>query len=236
MKFAVFIDYDNLRNDQKAGGVYQIVSKTFFRVLAKSDGFHGICEVRVYGGWFEEIDMTKQALEVSAELQKEFPKIIRLPGADGNDITLRTIADLAQSLMEDPGHGLFNTYRKKGKPTNIRVQSPDNIGCSITECPLPLTKKLLKSGKCPNPSCSLSRNDLVYRHEQKTVDTMLTCDLIYAIDNFERIILVSSDDDFLPAIRIALKRGASVFRFHPNTNSQRTPLSLGGLKLLEFDL
>jgi uncharacterized LabA/DUF88 family protein len=98
-------------------------------------------------------------------------------------------------------------------------------------------KQLLKTGKCPKGGCTVLNCDLVYRHEQKIVDTMLTCDLIHAANRLpDRIILVSGDDDFLPPLRTVLLRGTAAVRCHPKPRTQRTLFPPGGSKLLEMEL
>ena len=152
-------------------------------------------------------------------------------------MALATTAELAVALLEEPGHHLFNTYRRKGKPANIRVQSPAVVGCAEAACPLPHARRLLKSGRCPTPTCSVTADDLVYRHEQKIVDTMLSCDLLYAAHlDYDLVLLVSGDDDFLPPLRTALLRGMPIIRFHPKPNAQRASFPAIGPQLIEVDL
>ena len=145
--------------------------------------------------------------------------------------------EIAVSMLQEPGHHLFNTYRKKGRPGNIRVKSPIEANCLDTDCILPMMKKLLKKGKCSKIGCSISDNNLIYRHEQKLIDTMLTCDLIYvAQSGVDKVILISGDDDFLPPLRTVLLQGQAVIRFHPKPHGNRAKFPIGGVKLLEMEL
>lgn len=80
-------------------------------------------------------------------------------------------------------------------------------------------------------------DDLVYRHEQKIVDTMLACDMIYSpTQDYQHLILISDDDDFLPPLRTVLLRGIPVARFHPKPNSLRAALTIRGAQLTDVDL
>jgi len=98
-------------------------------------------------------------------------------------------------------------------------------------------KKLLRKGYCPKFGCRVSVGDLVYRHEQKIIDTMLSCDLIYAAGGrIEHIGLISGDDDFLPPLRTVMLLGTEAIRFHPKPNFQRTPFPKGGATLIEKEL
>jgi uncharacterized LabA/DUF88 family protein len=170
-------------------------------------------------------------------LQRDFPAIVRVPLGNGANLTLKANAELAVSLLQEPGHHLFNTYRRKGKPSNVRVEKPTEVGCVDAACVLPQMKQLLSKGSCPKAGCTVTNCDLVYRHEQKIVDTMLTCDLIHAVDRVSgRVVLVSGDDDFLPPLRTVLLRGGAAVRCYPKPSTQRTTFPHGGAQLLEVDL
>ena len=108
MKFAVFIDYDNLLPTHKTSGILNIVTKALIQMPLDSPVARGTCDVRIYGGWYEGIDMSQLAQGVTAAIQKEFPAIIRLP-MDSGIVALATNAELAVALLEEPSHHLFNT-------------------------------------------------------------------------------------------------------------------------------
>ena len=233
----IFIDYDNLLPSQKTAGILDVVTKTLIQMPFGVAATRVKCEVRVYGGWYEGATMTRLAQDVTVEIQRDFPKITRLPIGGGGHRVVSVNAELAVALIEEPGHHLFNTYRRKGKPANVRVEEPTVVGCTDPDCVLPLMEKLLRTGNCPKPGCGVAVGDLVYRDEQKIVDTMLSCDMIYAADNgANHIVLVSGDDDFLPPLRTVLLRGTAAVRFHPKPNFQRASFPQGGAALLERDL
>jgi hypothetical protein len=237
MKLAAFIDYDNLLDAHKTSGILDVITKALVQTPIASQETRGTCDVRIYGGWYEGPTMTKLAQDLSVAIQGEFPAIIRIPSVGSGVVALAATAELAVAMMEEPGHHLFDTYRKKGKPANLRVQNPADVGCMDKSCPLPIAKKLLKSGACPIPTCAITADDLVYRHEQKIVDTMLTCDMIFAPRlDYDHLILVSGDDDFLPPLRTVLLRGTPVARFHPRPNRIRAPIPTYGKQLTDVDL
>ncbi len=197
----------------------------------------GGCEVRLYGGWYEGDALSVLSQRVSVRIQSEFPTVIRVPRNSGQVVRIRTTAELAVSLLEEPGHQLFNTYRRKGRPSNIRVETPASVGCSSTTCPLPLAKKLLQKGRCPTQGCVTEGKSLVYRHEQKLVDTMLTCDLIYlAGQECDFLFIVSADDDFLPPIRTLMLRGTKIIRVHPQMSNALVPIKVGAATLIELGI
>lgn len=234
---AMFIDYDNLLPAQKTSGILDIVTKALVQIPIDSIISRAKCDVRIYGGWYEGAQITRMAEDVTVEIQRDFPAIIRIPISDGKNILVSAYADLAVSLLEEPGHHLFNTYRRKGRPSNIRVENPDAVGCTDPECVLPMMRRLLKRRSCPKSGCDVVAQNLIYRNEQKIVDTMLSCDLIHvASEEVNKVILVSGDDDFLPPLRTILLHGASAVRFHPKPNCQYASFPPSGTQLLEMDL
>ena len=234
--FAVFIDYDNLTPVQKTTGILDVVTKALIQLPFDTEISKAVCDVRVYGGWYEGSEITRLAQEVAVEIQDNFPAIIRIP-SNGKYIKFKTNADLAVALMKEPGRHLFNTLRRREKPGNIRVEAPENVGCLDSECILPMMKKFLNKGRCPKSDCNAASGNLVYRQEQKLVDTMLSCDLIHAASEEDyKVILISSDDDFLPPLRTIALNGAEVVRFHPKQNRQRAEFPHGGAQLHEMDL
>lgn len=237
MKLGLFIDYDNLQTNHKFSGILDVATKALLQIPLSTVETRGACDVRVYGGWYESSSMTQLAQKLSGAIQQEFPAIVKVPVGSDNIISLTTNAELACALLEEPNHHLFDTYRKKGRPANIRVQEPAAVGCVEPNCLLPMAKKLLRHGKCPVTTCAVAAGDLVYRHEQKIVDTMLTCDFIYASNlGYDRLLLVSGDDDFLPPVRTALLRGSQIIRFHPKPNCRRASFPARGATLIELDL
>ena len=235
--FSVFIDYDNLLPAQKTAGILDVVTKALIQLPLDEDITRAKCDIRVYGGWYEGTQITRLAQDVTIEIQRDFPKIIRLPFDNGEYIKLTTNAELAVSLMKEPGHHLFNTLRRRERPGNIRVEEPNNVGCTDLDCVLPLMKKLINKGRCPKASCGVTYGKLIYRQEQKIVDTMLTCDLIHAAsEQAHKIILVSSDDDFLPPLRTVTLSGTEAVRFHPKQNNHRVTFPHGGAQFIEMDL
>lgn len=237
MKVAIYIDYDNLHDSHKTAGILDIVTRVLMKLPVPPHESRGICEVRLYGGWYEGEEMSQLSQKLSVKVQNDFPKLIRIPSSSGQPCIINTTVELALALLEEPAHHLFNTYRKKGKPRNVRVETPENIGCKNIGCALPAARKLLKTGNCPIDNCSTIRTPLVYRHEQKIVDTMLTCDLIYiAQKQYDYLLLISEDDDFLPPIRTILLRGLKVIRVHPRLNPLRTSVSVAGIQLVEMEI
>lgn len=235
----VFVDYDNLTPIQKTDGILDLLTKALLLMPRTTTDSRTIrCDVRVYGGWYQEAQMTRMAQDVTVEIQRDFPSVIRLPASgETPTIAVTANAELAVALLQEPGHHLFNTYRRKGRPSNVRVEAPQNVGCTDPHCMLPLMNTLIRTGRCPKAACTAAGQNLVYRHEQKIVDTMLSCDLIHGGGTrYDGVVLVSGDDDFLPPLRTVLLHGTPAVRFHPKPNGARAVFPQGGAKLLEMDL
>jgi len=238
-ELAMFIDYDNLLQTQKQAGILDQVRRALFGLPLEPVSRRAKCSVRIYGGWYEVTQITRLAQDVTVEIQRDFPAVIRVPsGLEGSPVSISATAELAVALLQEPGHHMFNTYRRKGKPANVRVTAPCDVGCSETDCVLPLMKKLLRNGTCPKAGCMITTTDhLVYRHEQKIVDSLLCCDLIHAAKGqLAKIILLSGDDDFLPPLRTVLLNGRAAVRYHPKPNTPRASFPQGGVQLLELEL
>jgi uncharacterized LabA/DUF88 family protein len=237
MNVTILVDYDNLLPSHKVAGLIDVATRVLMQLPKPATDERGMCEMRLYGGWYEGTTMTQLAQELSIAIQADFPYLIRVPNQTGGITPISVNASLATSLIEEPAHYLFDTFRKKGKPKNVRVQNPQDVGCTNTNCTLPLLKKLLKNGSCPAAMCGISATDLVYRSEQKIVDTMLTCDLLYSQhQRLDHVVLVSADDDFIPPIRTLLLRGTSIIRVLPQMSSQRQKITAGPLRLYEVEL
>lgn len=234
---AVLIDYDNLLPEHKMAGILDVVTRALVQIDFDDSINRCQCDVRVYGGWYEGTQISRLAQDLTVEIHGDFPKVLHLPTRSGGRVSVVAHAQLAVALLQEPGHHLFNTYRRKGKPANVRVEQPNAIGCTDPTCLLPLVKKLLKTGNCPKAGCTVGVGSLVYRHEQKIVDTMLSCDLIHVgRGNADWIILISGDDDFLPPLRTVLLNGGAVIRFHPRPSFQRASFTMAGAQLIEKGL
>ncbi|NNS07076.1 NYN domain-containing protein [Erwinia sp. JH02] len=237
MKITVCIDYDNLSLLQKNAGIFDVVQRIFTQSSYLFDENAGECEIRLYGGWYEGDTLSIVSQQVSVSIQREFPAVMRVLTEAGQVAVIKVTAELAVSLLEEPGHHLFNTYRRKGRPSNIRVETPSSVGCNSNDCPLPLVKKVLQKGRCPALGCVSQSNSIVYRHEQKLVDTMLTCDLIYLSgQNNDYLFIVSADDDFLPPIRTLMLKGKKIIRVHPQMRNSPPPIKIGAKTLIELGI
>lgn len=222
MEICIFIDYDNLLSSHKEQSLIDLTRKLLTGLKFQQPKSMVNCSLRFYGGWYEGDKLTKMAQQVSVQVTDEFPAIINAMDDNRNSVKYKTTAEMAYSLLNDPSTHLLNTFRRKGAPTNLRIANRNDYNCSNSSCFGQKLRKLFKNRRCPENNCSNSINTMIERREQKIVDTLLTCDILHAsANNTSHVILVSSDDDFLPAIRVASLNGVNMIRFHSKPYSRR---------------
>lgn len=207
MEIACFIDYDNLEDSTKRNGVVEIVTRVIKNIdLADVDNFNRLV-VRWYGGWYDEKgNLTKSAQSLAAEFDHDFPRIMfELDGSNQKKI-FNCQVELAFSLLEIPGDVLHSTYRQKVVNRSVKCSSSEKIGCLNEKCLADFISKTIKSKKCTFENCDRPVDQFLNRDEQKMVDTMLACDLIFANTSFDYLVLVSSDDDFVPILKTILNK------------------------------
>jgi uncharacterized LabA/DUF88 family protein len=225
----VFVDYDNIGNRIRNTKFHFFAEK-----ILEAIGYNELSSInnvqfRLYGGWYDECRLTRKGQQLAADIQALFPRIISLSD-DKQIIHIRAKAELAYSLAADPHKHLLHTYREKGAPKNLRCNSPGSKGCTEKECLLNPIYHLIEKGKCPKNGCSISLDHLVYHGQQKLVDTMMSVDIIhYAINKEASIAIVSSDDDFWPAIKFAIIHGVNVFHVHTLSGRSTPKYYCGGL-------
>lgn len=237
MNIRLYIDYDNLTLHAKQAGVRHIVTRSLLATEIPTTDTIGTCDTRIYGGWYEDTILTKSAQDIVVELGRDFPARLPFINKAGDSCNCTVSAELARSLEAEPSHHYFNTCRQKSMPRTLKCVRPSLKGCVEKECPLDLLPTLFETEQCPKNGCAVSLRDLIFRQEQKLVDTMLACDMIHAARlGCTLMTLVSSDDDLIPAIRIVLLEGVPFARLHPQTYHQNAAFPSGGARLIELQL
>lgn len=165
-------------------------------------------EVRLYGGWYDEQDLSRHGSEVARilPLLPEFPMSIR------DDQILRGSISLAGApLAQGIGTPLLGTYRHRGSLPRVRLTKepyPDECAQDDAHCPAAILRSFTKHSNrgCPVATCSLVASDAFVVHEQKMVDTMLATDVLTAgrmEDRYSVAVVVSGDSDFVPPLLAA---------------------------------
>jgi hypothetical protein len=204
----VLVDFDNLPTAYKRRDVRWLVDRIFESLAPVLLAPKRSARIRFYGGWYEENRPTRLAEALIREIATDFPTLIGIPGASGGR-PFTASAELAYSLEADPRRHLFHTLRIRGSPPVLRVR--EEHACDKPDCPMAVLREIAEEGGCPAEGCECELNQVLYKAEQKLVDTMMTADLIeLGADKDSVLCVVSSDDDLWPGIRVATLRGAHV--------------------------
>jgi hypothetical protein len=207
----ILVDYDNIPKIDQLKGLYYIADSLLNKLSpVEIQRVHNIT-IRLYGGWYEKNRLTHKAQNLTAEINYRFPDTLKL-----SDNRTRVIVhmELAYSLLCDPKNHLLDTYRFRGKPNGLKCHNPLSSGCgNTTNCPVTHVFNFINSGFCSH--CGIVKaDDIIYKGEQKLVDSMLISDLIYlsTLGNQE-VSIASSDDDIWPGIVTSLALGKTVYHF-----------------------
>lgn len=217
MPFHLLVDYDNLSDQDKSRELLILINKLVYKLSPAEINDKNV-QVRLYGGWYENNNVTKKAQNLRVEIMRNFPQIITL--SDNKSAAIVNV-ELALSLLAKPTTDLFNTYRRRGVPAGLGCEHPNTCGCTDLECPIVhvfefITKSLCS--KCKN----VRPENVIYKPEQKLVDTMLTTDLIDVATTNKRASVVSSDDDLWPGILFSISRGAVIYHLLTKTTALPT--------------
>ncbi len=222
------IDYDNVDRVDKSRGLlhigYLVADAIGSAPLSDGTGL----TLRLYGGWYQGSALSKGAQNLVAEIARTFPAPLTISDRVGV-ATFVVRAELAHTLLFDPAHVLTHTYRPRSLPPTLTAQGTPFLGCTNpTGCPLAPVAPFLAAHRCPSPGCPAQPSDVLERAEQKLVDSMLVCDLIHAARTAspKPVGLVSTDEDLLPGVRLALLEGGQVIHIHPR-RGRRTPKHYG---------
>lgn len=164
-------------------------------------------EVRLYGGWYDERDLSRHGSDVARVMAKlpDFPMVLQ-----GGRIVRGAITLAAHPISSMSGRPLYGTYRRRGGPPRIRSRQPYPDACVQTDasCPAAILRSFTKSARreCPVNTCSTVASEAFEVHEQKMVDTLLSTDILVAgraQSGYSMIVVVSGDSDFLPPLMAA---------------------------------
>jgi uncharacterized LabA/DUF88 family protein len=174
---------------------------------------------RLYGGWYEQNQISRIAQDLQNIILIDYPCTMSL--SDNTKIVVKV--ELACNQLINPSFHLVSTFRLRSKPSNLKCLPPPVSKCNNQNCPGSVLHDFILNGKCNNTGCTVKLDDLLYRSEQKLVDTMLTTDIIHLSTGQEKLFsIVSSDDDFIPGIKMAIAMGAKIIHIH--TKTRGTPI------------
>jgi hypothetical protein len=227
MKFdslLMLVDFDNVSLIERKRGLKNVVERIVACLPPAIFNQGTRVEVRLYGGWYQENRLSHSAQRIAAEIAGEFPGVVPV-ATDSVKNGLKVTVTLARSLITNPRKELINTYRVRGCPPNLKVHPQPMPTCkSPHSCGLKETIDFFLSGCCNTRGCNTSLGHLLFKAEQKLVDTMITTDIIAASHaGCEALAVVSNDDDLWPGIQTALDLGVKVFHIHPKIGRSTPP-------------
>jgi uncharacterized LabA/DUF88 family protein len=222
----VLVDYSNVRGRLGKKDLQTKVRELTETICGVLDEIPHRLNYRLYGGWYEKETLTRKAQEITIEIQNEYPELyqpIVNPGKE-KKARIRISAELAYSMLVDPNHHLVRTVRQRKTYRSVRVQSPKSNGCERDDCFLKGIKGFFSKGRCTHHECDLKADDLLNeKREQKLVDTMLSADLLHLVsEGHNTVVVVTSDDDLIPAVRQALLNDMQIIHIHTGPH-QQTP-------------
>jgi len=226
----ILVDYDNIQKSVRRNGVEFVVEKILRVFDSSALAQKKRINIRFYGGWYDGVDLTRQAQQLVVEIGA-LQSHIFYTSLFGQQKKLPVHIEMAYSLAVAPSKLLPATFRP-GRPALEKIKShhPSKFGCIEDGCPMLLVYQYISSGECPEKNCKKPMGRLFYTDEQKLVDTMLSVDLLhYAVRQSEDIALVSSDDDFWPSIISLLTSGAKLTHILTSGNSAYSRNYLSGL-------
>lgn len=208
----ILVDYDNVDILSKKRGLKFIATGIISRLSNELDPTIKDLTIRLYGGWFQSNNYTSLAQDLVPIIQRDFPTII-LDNATSRIFKVKI--EMAYSLLITPLQFFYNTYRIRAFPKDIKAKDPNNLGCVDQTCPVKGVYEFITTGSCINQCCSVTSETMLYRGSQKLVDSMIAADIFFLMQNKTvPIILVSSDDDFWPAIHVVINSSSKFIHIH----------------------
>ncbi len=204
----VIIDFDNFFGEDISKLNSESLEFSFKELIAlceKEFSDFANIQFRLYGGWYKENSLTKQA----SALQQLLSDVIVFPKVVSNKVINGKI-ELAVSLHAKPDFVWGYTHKETEGVKRIRI----NHECVDTfcndnrsTCPKFILYKFTdkKTKKCPITSCENLQKNVFKGAEQKMVDTLIACDVI-AISGDETtagLLVISDDQDHLPSLAMA---------------------------------
>lgn len=211
----VLVDFDNFSPPAHSFNESALRHKLLecIQSALRAHGGGAVVQIRLYGGWMEGGILSRRGSEIASLL----PLVDPFPITHGGLITRGSLT-LATSLIGD--QRIFaDTYRRRGMVPRLRLKdAPLPEGCAedMALCPARILKQFTQSAtrRCPSTSCTVTAERAFLAHEQKMVDTLLSCDLFEMLDDpaCRGVTLVTSDTDFVPPLISATRRGVKTLQ------------------------
>lgn len=208
---SILVDFDNYFGSEMMKINPELLEYSFSELVNLCEDnfidFENI-QIRLYGGWYNETVLTKQASTLQQLLSdvNVFPKV-------KNGRIIHGSVELISALHEIPDFIWYYSHKETNgiKRVRINYEAIDNF-CNENRdsCPKFILYKFTeaKNKKCPVKGCNNLQKDVFKGIEQKMVDTLLVCDVLsFSEDlNINGIVLISDDQDLFPSLALAIKR------------------------------
>ena len=149
--------------------------------------------IRLYGGWHgSEAQGARDLTQMVARALRHFPRRVKRQ---------RLRVEVADHPVWNSSVRILNSIRDS-RVSHLPARFTEPTNCQNTDgCTLPATRSWFR-GACPEPACTVRLLDIASQVRQKMVDTLLTADALTIIGDAiaDTVILVSDDDDMLPAL------------------------------------
>lgn len=223
------IDFDNFYPHVRQYYDFGFLVHEFNRIVGEALDIDASIEyviIRLYGGWMEYGLLTPLASLIQQEISRAHFFPLTHPKKSG---LLRGNIILATSLISLPSMTWENTRKQRNGLPRLRLDRAmvsEVCETNTERCPIKILERFSKKrGKlCSIPGCSLT-NDTAFRVvEQKMVDVILSCDILFLADqpNVSSIIILSDDFDIHPAIALASAKSQKNILLSHN-NPQQAP-------------
>lgn len=203
----ILIDFDNWIKkplNQISAEELEFQFSTFLINFIKENEFYDRIYIRLYGGWYKNGILTTRA----SELQMKLSQISVFPYINQEEkLIIRGKIEIVNSTLNLPELNWTNTYHERFGLPRLRInQEKLSQTCHDNSaiCPIKLLNNFTKhkGKKCAVPGCENGHGDVFLTREQKMVDTIIACDLMYCCNeqNISNVQLISDDIDHIPAL------------------------------------
>jgi len=208
----MLVDFDNLHYRQGSLDIFNRIDSIIRKIDSQILINYKRIEVRLYGGWYDLNGITKLSQDIIAEIRGYYPAVIRILH---NDFLYNLIlnVELAFGTSLEPNYRYLNTFRIRGRQYGLKCKTQGELACHSEICSSRILYDILDKGETSNKYCTHSTSDILYKAEQKLVDSIIVLDLLFysqSGNKYADIIIVSSDDDIWPGIRSAMFFGSRV--------------------------
>jgi len=132
----ILVDFDNLDHQSRRSGLETLCTRIVNSLASRVNKFPDRCRIRLYGGWYEQQNLTNQAEELIGAIdQIKNAIVIHWKAGQQQGRTLAQV-EMAYALEIDPSRRLFHTFRTRPFSENIKSNDSRLRQCREANCPL----------------------------------------------------------------------------------------------------